>query len=190
MPRTTELLQRELSLFRMVCCAASAPTATSTQEAALVQSLASSWRQTWRNRSVCASRLHAAQSDGVEAQPRRSRLSGTPSSAGHLRLGVAIRDAFISWDVRPRACLGARYFNRACAAGCRWARTLTRSARFRMMGLQSPKGAWAFLRASVSRRQAAYLVDAPRFIGYVRTVVQRYNELTPLARLFDELGLT
>ncbi|MDQ3444812.1 MAG: aminoglycoside phosphotransferase, partial [Pseudomonadota bacterium] len=34
-----------------------------------------------------------------------------------------------------------------------------------------------------------YLEDAPRFIGYVRAAAQRYRELAPLARLFDELEL-
>jgi hypothetical protein len=32
-----------------------------------------------------------------------------------------------------------------------------------------------------------YVVDTPRFIGYVRHAVSRYDELAPLGRLLDEL---
>ena len=35
--------------------------------------------------------------------------------------------------------------------------------------------------------KADYLGDTPRFIGYVRRAVARYDELAPLGRLLDEL---
>ena len=45
-----------------------------------------------------------------------------------------------------------------------------------------------FARSSM-RGKPHYLDDAPRFSGYVRAVTQRYDELAPLANLFDELRI-
>ncbi|MEO8186254.1 MAG: phosphotransferase [Burkholderiaceae bacterium] len=101
------------------------------------------------------------------------------------------RDAFISWDdARVRAWARA-YFNRACAAGLPVGADFDTFWRdFEWMGLQRHlKVLGIFARIRYRDGKPQYLVDAPRFIGYVRAVVQRYNELTPLARLFDELGL-
>ena len=35
--------------------------------------------------------------------------------------------------------------------------------------------------------KAAYIGDAPRFLGYVRHAVKRYNDLAPLGRLLDDV---
>jgi hypothetical protein len=58
------------------------------------------------------------------------------------------------------------------------------------MGLQRHlKVLGIFARIRYRDGKPHYLTDAPRFIGYVRQVVERYDELAPLARLFDELEL-
>jgi len=43
-----------------------------------------------------------------------------------------------------------------------------------------------FARLCYRDGKCAYLEDTPRFIGYVRHAVDRYNELAPLGRLLDE----
>lgn len=101
------------------------------------------------------------------------------------------RDAFISWD-DARVRVWARvYFDRAHRAGLPVGADFDAFWRgFEWMGLQRHlKVLGIFARIRYRDGKPHYLVDAPRFISYVRTVVQRYNELTPLARLFDELEL-
>ena len=101
------------------------------------------------------------------------------------------RDAFISWD-DARVRVWARvYFDRAHRAGLPVGADFDVFWRgFEWMGLQRHlKVLGIFARIRYRDGKPHYLVDAPRFISYVRTVVQRYNELTPLARLFDELEL-
>jgi aminoglycoside/choline kinase family phosphotransferase len=101
------------------------------------------------------------------------------------------RDAFISWDDKRVRTWARVYFDRARAArlpvhadfGTFW-------RDFEWMGLQRHlKVLGIFARIRYRDGKPHYLEDAPRFIGYVRTVTRRYNELAPLARLFDELGL-
>ena len=43
-------------------------------------------------------------------------------------------------------------------------------------------------RLSYRDGKARYLEDTPRFVGYARTVAQRYAPLAPLARLLEELA--
>jgi aminoglycoside/choline kinase family phosphotransferase len=56
------------------------------------------------------------------------------------------------------------------------------------MGLQRHlKVLGIFARINYRDGKPKYLQDTPRFIGYARSVSQRYRELAPLARLLDEL---
>ena len=56
------------------------------------------------------------------------------------------------------------------------------------MGLQRHlKVLGIFARINYRDGKSHYLTDTPRFVGYVRAVARRYDELAPLARLFDEL---
>ena len=101
------------------------------------------------------------------------------------------RDAFISWDnarVRQWARL---YFERAGTVGLPVGKDFDKFWRdFEWMGLQRHlKVLGIFARIRYRDGKPHYLTDAPRFIGYVRQVVERYDELAPLARLFDELEL-
>ena len=101
------------------------------------------------------------------------------------------RDAFISWDDARVRAWARVYFDRARAAGLPVGADFdTFWLDFEWMGLQRHlKVLGIFARIRYRDGKPHYLVDAPRFVNYVRAVVQRYNELTPLARLFDELGL-
>ena len=101
------------------------------------------------------------------------------------------RDAFISWGDERILAWVRLYFERARAArlpvhadfGAFW-------RDFEWMGVQRHlKVLGIFARIRYRDGKPHYLEDAPRFTGYVRAVTQRYNELAPLARLFDELGL-
>ena len=56
------------------------------------------------------------------------------------------------------------------------------------MGLQRHlKVLGIFARLNYRDGKPGYLADTPRFIGYVRHAVARYNELAPLGRLLDEI---
>ncbi len=102
------------------------------------------------------------------------------------------RDAFISWDDARVRAWARVYFDRARAAGLPVQADFNTFWRdFEWMGLQRHlKVLGIFARIRYRDGKPRYLEDAPRFVGYVRSVAQRYNELAPLARLFDELGLT
>lgn len=102
-----------------------------------------------------------------------------------------LRDAFISWD-EARVLEWARlYFDRARRANLPVHADFDDFWRdFEWMGVQRHlKVLGIFARIRYRDGKPHYLEDAPRFIGYVRAVAQRYGELAPLARLFDELGM-
>ena len=44
-----------------------------------------------------------------------------------------------------------------------------------------------FARINYRDGKPKYLADTPRFVHYVRTTCERYQELWPLVRLFDQL---
>ncbi len=57
-----------------------------------------------------------------------------------------------------------------------------------MDGAAAPPEGGRHLRAAhAARRQARYLADTPRFIGYIRSTAGRYRELVPLLRLIDAI---
>ena len=50
-----------------------------------------------------------------------------------------------------------------------------------------PRSVTAFTKISAAYRSLSAQGVTPRFVGYVRAVTRRYDELAPLGRLFDEL---
>ena len=101
------------------------------------------------------------------------------------------RDAFISWDDELVREWARRYFDRAHHAGLPVQAHFDEFWRdFEWMGVQRHlKVLGIFARIRYRDGKPHYLQDAPRFVGYVRAVARCYDELAPLARLFDELQL-
>ncbi|HQR20350.1 MAG TPA: phosphotransferase [Burkholderiaceae bacterium] len=104
-------------------------------------------------------------------------------------LASLFRDAFVSWDEERVIDWAIRYWERARRArlpvGDDFA-TFWRD--FEWMGLQRHlKVLGIFARINYRDGKPHYLADTPRFVKYVREVTRRYDELAPLARLFDEL---
>jgi aminoglycoside/choline kinase family phosphotransferase len=104
-------------------------------------------------------------------------------------LASLFRDAFISWDEERVIDWSIRYWERARRAGLPVSDDFGAFWRdFEWMGLQRHlKVLGIFARINYRDGKPNYLADTPRFVRYVRTVAQRYDELAPLARLFDEL---
>jgi aminoglycoside/choline kinase family phosphotransferase len=99
------------------------------------------------------------------------------------------RDAFISWDEERVLDWVVRYWEKA-----RKARLPVRAdfgefyRELEWMGLQRHlKVLGIFARIRYRDGKPAYLEDAPRFLGYIRSVAQRYTALAPLLKLFDQL---
>ena len=99
------------------------------------------------------------------------------------------RDAFLSWDEETVLDGTIRYWQKA-----REAKLPVRAdfADFwrdvEWMGLQRHlKVLGIFARLAHRDGKAGYVEDTPRFLGYVRHAVSRYDELAPLGRLLDEL---
>ncbi|HEU4352778.1 MAG TPA: phosphotransferase [Burkholderiales bacterium] len=100
-----------------------------------------------------------------------------------------VRDAFISWEEERVLDWVVRYWEKARSLG------LPVDADFgefwralEWMGLQRHlKVLGIFARINYRDGKPKYLQDTPRFVGYARSVAQRYRELAPLARLLDEL---
>ena len=99
------------------------------------------------------------------------------------------RDAYLSWDEEVVLDGTIRYWEKARAA------RLPVPADFgefwrdvEWMGLQRHlKVAGIFARLNYRDGKKGYVEDTPRFIGYIRHAVDRYDELAPLGRLLDEL---
>jgi aminoglycoside/choline kinase family phosphotransferase len=104
-------------------------------------------------------------------------------------LASLFRDAFISWDEERVIDWSIRYWERARRAGLPVGEDFGAFWRdFEWMGLQRHlKVLGIFARINYRDGKPNYLADTPRFVKYVRTVAQRYDDLAPLARLFDEL---
>jgi len=100
-----------------------------------------------------------------------------------------VRDAFISWDEARVLDWTTRYWEKARKAGLPVDADFGTFWRaFEWMGLQRHlKVLGIFARLNYRDGKERYLADAPRFIGYARTVAQRYAALAPLARLLDAL---
>jgi len=101
------------------------------------------------------------------------------------------RDAFISWPEERVIDWVARYWERARQA------SLPVPEDFGLfysdvewMGLQRHlKVLGIFARINYRDGKPKYLGDTPRFVGYVRHAAERYDELRPLLKLFDQLDI-
>lgn len=100
------------------------------------------------------------------------------------------RDAFVSWPEERVLDWSARYWERAKKAALPVHSDFAAFYRdFEWMGLQRHlKILGIFARIHYRDGKGGYLEDTPRFIGYARSVAERYRELLPLAKLLDALG--
>jgi hypothetical protein len=125
------------------------------------------------------------------AAPNPGVLDFQDAVMGPIAYDVAslLRDAFISWEEERVIDWTIRYWERARRAGLPVAADFGSFWRdFEWMGLQRHlKVLGIFARINYRDGKPHYLADTPRFIGYVRSVARRYDELGPLARLLDEL---
>ena len=99
------------------------------------------------------------------------------------------RDAFLSWDEEFVLDGTIRYWEKARAAGLPVRADFAEFWRdVEWMGLQRHlKVAGIFARLAHRDGKKGYVEDTPRFLGYIRHAVSRYDELAPLGRLLDEL---
>ncbi|HUL97213.1 MAG TPA: phosphotransferase [Usitatibacter sp.] len=100
-----------------------------------------------------------------------------------------LRDAFISWDEEVVLDGTIRYWEKAKRASLPVPADFATFWRdVEWMGLQRHlKVLGIFARLHYRDGKAGYLEDTPRFLGYVRHAVSRYDELAPLGRLLDEV---
>lgn len=99
------------------------------------------------------------------------------------------KDAFLSWpEDRVRGWLND-YQQQARDAGIALPQDFQRALDW--MGLHRHlKVLGIFARICHRDGKPQYLQDAPRFVRYVREVATRYAQMSPLLRLFDQLGLS
>lgn len=99
------------------------------------------------------------------------------------------KDAFVSWDEERVLDWTVRYWEQAKHAGLPVDGDFGGFYRdFEWMGLQRHlKVLGIFARLHYRDGKHGYLEDAPRFVGYVRAVAARYNALSPLLMLLDEV---
>lgn len=100
-----------------------------------------------------------------------------------------LRDAFISWSDTFVLDTTIRYWEKARKAGIEVPADFGRFYRdIDFMSAQRHlKVLGIFARLNYRDGKAKYLQDTPRFIAYLRKTAGRYVELSPLARLIDEL---
>ncbi|MDB5750280.1 MAG: hypothetical protein JWP65_701 [Ramlibacter sp.] len=125
------------------------------------------------------------------AEPRLGVLDFQDAVYGPITYDIAclMRDAFLSWDEEFVLDVTVRYWKQATKAGLPVDSDFGEFYRgVEWMGLQRHlKVAGIFARLTLRDAKPKYLADAPRFLAYIRATSHRYRELTPLARLVDEL---
>ena len=101
------------------------------------------------------------------------------------------KDAFLSWPEERVRDWARQYWLTAKQAHLNVVRDYQDFLRdFELMGVQRHlKVLGIFARINYRDGKPHYLADTPRFIRYVREVAPRYRDLTPLLKLFDQLGL-
>jgi len=96
------------------------------------------------------------------------------------------KDAFISWRDEQVLDWTVRYWEKARRAGLPVGDVATFHESCEWMGLQRHlKVLGIFARLAYRDGKPAYLADTPRFLGYVRAVVERYAAMRPLLRILD-----
>ena len=100
-----------------------------------------------------------------------------------------VRDAFISWEEERALDWLVRYWDQARRAGLPVGADFGDFYRdLEWMGLQRHlKVLGIFARIHHRDGKPGYVEDAPRFVSYARAVAGRYNALSPLAHLFDQI---
>lgn len=103
-----------------------------------------------------------------------------------------LRDAYVAWEEERVFDWTVRYWEKARSARLPVAGEFADFYRdFEWMGVQRQlKVLGIFARLSLRDGKSGYLEDQPRVMGYLRRTCERYRELSPLARLLDELGAT
>ena len=104
-------------------------------------------------------------------------------------LASLFKDAFISWTEEQILDWSARYWEKARRAGLPVNADFGEFYRdFEWMGLQRHlKVLGIFARICHRDGKPGYVLDTPRFLGYVRNVAQRYGGLAPLLKLLDQI---
>lgn len=100
-----------------------------------------------------------------------------------------LKDAYISWDEERILDWTIRYWEKARSAGLSVASDFGDFYRdFEWMGVQRHiKVLGIFARLSYRDGKNAYLDDMPLVMNYLRKACERYQELSPLLNLLDEL---
>ena len=100
-----------------------------------------------------------------------------------------LRDAYIAWNEERQIDWAVRYWERARAAGVPVDADFGAFWRdFEWMGVQRQlKVLGIFARLYHRDGKDAYLKEMPRMMRYLRGACARYDELSPLLRLLDEL---
>ncbi len=100
------------------------------------------------------------------------------------------KDAFLSWAPEQVAGWRHYYWAQAQAAGLPVGEEADFIRAFDWIGLQRHlKVIGIFARIRYRDGKPHYLEDVPRFVRYIREVLPAYEEMLPLARLFDSLGM-
>jgi aminoglycoside/choline kinase family phosphotransferase len=99
------------------------------------------------------------------------------------------KDAYISWDEEPILDWAVRYWERAKKEGLPVSADFGDFYRdFEWMGVQRHiKVLGIFARLFHRDGKDGYLKDMPLVMNYLRRACERYNELSPMLRLLDEL---
>jgi len=125
------------------------------------------------------------------SEPNPGVLDFQDAVYGPISYDVAslVRDAFISWEEERALDWIVRYWDQARRAGLPVGADFGDFYRdLEWMGLQRHlKVLGIFARIHYRDGKPGYVADAPRFVRYVRAVAGRYNALSPLAHLFDEI---
>lgn len=125
------------------------------------------------------------------SEPNPGILDFQDAVYGPIGYDVAslVRDAFISWEEERALDWVARYWEQARRAGLPVGSDFGDFYRdFEWIGLQRHlKVLGIFARINYRDGKPGYLADTPRFVAYVRAVCRRYNALSPLERLFDDI---
>ncbi|HEY4139406.1 MAG TPA: phosphotransferase [Casimicrobiaceae bacterium] len=127
----------------------------------------------------------------MHTTPNPGVLDFQDAVIGPISYDVAclFKDAFISWPEERVLDWTIRYWERARRARLPVPADFADFFRdVEWMGLQRHlKVLGIFARIRHRDGKSGYVEDTPRFIAYVRPVVQRYRELAPLAQLIDRL---
>jgi aminoglycoside/choline kinase family phosphotransferase len=125
------------------------------------------------------------------SEPNPGVLDFQDAVEGPITYDVAslMRDAFVSWSEERVLDVTIRYWEKARRAGLPVASDFGAFWRdVDWMALQRHlKVLGIFARIRYRDGKPGYVEDTPRFVAYVRPVVERYPELAPLARLLDRL---